>query len=91
MPPPPKRLTGRKPGARLPPSVREMKEREATHTAATGAGSPVTQVRQLIQEGLDDVTAGRLVPMETARAWTDSLDTENVHPVAVLRVTRQDR
>jgi hypothetical protein len=78
---PPKHFTSKKPGAKLPRSVREMKEGEATHTTATGAGSSITQFRQLIQEGLDDVTAGRLVPMETARAWLDGLDTENVHPV----------
>ncbi|HDR9504203.1 TPA: CopG family transcriptional regulator [Burkholderia cepacia] len=36
--------------------------------------------RRLIQEGLDDVTAGRLVPMEQARAWANSIGTENELP-----------
>ncbi|WP_248324140.1 MULTISPECIES: CopG family ribbon-helix-helix protein [unclassified Caballeronia] len=33
--------------------------------------------RRLIQEGLDDVTAGRLTSMEQARAWANSLGTDN--------------
>ncbi|WP_176379861.1 hypothetical protein [Paraburkholderia youngii] len=33
--------------------------------------------RRMIQEGLDDVTAGRLVPMSEARAWADSVGTED--------------
>lgn len=33
--------------------------------------------RRLIQEGLDDVTAGRLLSMEQARAWANSLGTDN--------------
>ncbi|WP_250520661.1 MULTISPECIES: CopG family transcriptional regulator [unclassified Caballeronia] len=37
--------------------------------------------RRLIQEGLDDVTAGRLLSMEQARAWADSLGTDNELPV----------
>ena len=37
--------------------------------------------RRLIQEGLDDVTAGRLIPMELARAWANSLGTDNELPV----------
>jgi predicted transcriptional regulator len=37
--------------------------------------------RRLIQEALDDVTAGRLVPMEQARAWANSLGTDNELPV----------
>jgi predicted transcriptional regulator len=37
--------------------------------------------RRLIQEGLDDVSAGRTVTMEQARAWADSLGTENELPV----------
>jgi predicted transcriptional regulator len=37
--------------------------------------------RRLIQEGLDDVTAGRFVSMEQARAWANSLDTDNELPV----------
>ena len=37
--------------------------------------------RRLIQEGLDDVTGGRLVPMEQARAWANSLGTDNELPV----------
>jgi predicted transcriptional regulator len=37
--------------------------------------------RRLIQEGLDDVTAGRLIPMEQARAWANNLGTENELPV----------
>jgi predicted transcriptional regulator len=35
----------------------------------------------MIQEGLDDVTAGRLVPMEQARAWANSLGTDSELPV----------
>ncbi|BBQ03768.1 CopG family transcriptional regulator (plasmid) [Burkholderia sp. SFA1] len=37
--------------------------------------------RRLIQDGLDDVTAGRLLAMEQARAWADSLGTDNELPV----------
>jgi predicted transcriptional regulator len=37
--------------------------------------------RRLIQEGLDDVAAGRIVTMEDAQAWADSLGTENELPV----------
>jgi predicted transcriptional regulator len=37
--------------------------------------------RRLIQEGLDDVIAGRFVPMEQARAWANSLGTGNELPV----------
>jgi predicted transcriptional regulator len=44
-------------------------------------GSLATQTRRLIQEGLDDVAAGRLIPMENARAWADSLGTAKEHSV----------
>jgi len=37
--------------------------------------------RRLIQEGLDDVTAGRTISMEQARAWADSLGTDNELPL----------
>lgn len=37
--------------------------------------------RRLIQEGLDDVSAGRMVPMEKVRAWADSIGTDNEQPV----------
>jgi predicted transcriptional regulator len=37
--------------------------------------------RRLIQEGLDDVTAGRFVSMEQARVWANSLGTDNELPV----------
>jgi predicted transcriptional regulator len=37
--------------------------------------------RRLIQEGLDDVTAGRLLSMEQARAWANSLGTDSELPV----------
>jgi predicted transcriptional regulator len=37
--------------------------------------------RRLIQEGLDDVTAGRTITMQQARAWAESLDTDNELPV----------
>jgi predicted transcriptional regulator len=37
--------------------------------------------RRLIQEGLDDVTAGRLLSMEQARTWANSLGTDNELPV----------
>ena len=37
--------------------------------------------RRLIQEGLDDVTAGRFVSMEQARAWANSIGTDNELPV----------
>ncbi|MGF6956609.1 DUF2283 domain-containing protein [Paraburkholderia youngii] len=33
--------------------------------------------RRMIQEGLDDVTAGRLIPMSKARAWAESIGTNN--------------
>jgi predicted transcriptional regulator len=36
--------------------------------------------RRLIQEGLDDVTAGRLVPIEQIEAWADSIGTGNEPP-----------
>lgn len=39
------------------------------------------ETRRLIQEGLDDVTAGRMVSMEDAQAWADSLGTENERAV----------
>jgi len=37
--------------------------------------------RRLIQEGLDDVTAGRTISMQQARAWADSLGTDNELPL----------
>ncbi|HDR9280148.1 TPA: CopG family transcriptional regulator [Burkholderia vietnamiensis] len=37
--------------------------------------------RRMIQEGLDDVTAGRTITMEQARAWADSLDTDRELPL----------
>ncbi len=37
--------------------------------------------RRLIQEGLDDVDAGRVVSMEQAEEWADSLGTQNERPV----------
>lgn len=36
--------------------------------------------RRMIQEGLDDVTAGRFVSMEQARAWSNSLGTDSELP-----------
>ncbi|WP_222945999.1 DUF2283 domain-containing protein [Paraburkholderia sp. UCT31] len=39
---------------------------------------PIENVeRRMIQEGLDDVTAGRLVPMSKVREWADSIGTDN--------------
>ncbi|MBC8642245.1 CopG family transcriptional regulator [Caballeronia sp. EK] len=37
--------------------------------------------RRLIQEGLDDVSAGRMISMEQARAWVNSLGTDEEQPV----------
>jgi predicted transcriptional regulator len=37
--------------------------------------------RRLIQEGLDDVSAGRMVSMEQARAWANRLGTDEEQPV----------
>ncbi|SAK73150.1 hypothetical protein AWB80_04053 [Caballeronia pedi] len=37
--------------------------------------------RRLIQEGLDDVSAGRMVSMEQARAWANSIGTDEERPV----------
>jgi predicted transcriptional regulator len=37
--------------------------------------------RRLIQEGLDDVTAGRLISMDEVRAWANSLGADNELPV----------
>lgn len=37
--------------------------------------------RQMIQEGLDDVDAGRLVSMESMERWADSLGTDNELPL----------
>ncbi|WP_116135314.1 CopG family ribbon-helix-helix protein [Trinickia diaoshuihuensis] len=37
--------------------------------------------RRLIQEGLDDVTAGRTITMQQARAWAESLDTDDELPL----------
>jgi predicted transcriptional regulator len=48
------------------------------HSSST---SREAEKRRLIQEGLDDVTAGRLIPMEQARAWANSLGTDNELPV----------
>ena len=42
-----------------------------------------TEKRRLIQEGLDDVTAGRTLSMERARTWAESLGTENELPLPV--------
>ena len=33
--------------------------------------------RQMIQEGLDDVTAGKLISMDTMARWADSLGTDH--------------
>src|SRR5689334_2660353 len=39
---------------------------------------PIEDVeRRMTQEGLDDVTAGCLVPMSEARAWADSIRTDH--------------
>ncbi|MDR5826043.1 ribbon-helix-helix protein, CopG family [Caballeronia sp. LZ043] len=37
--------------------------------------------RQMIQEGFDDVDAGRLVSMDAMERWTDSLGSENELPL----------
>lgn len=37
--------------------------------------------RRMIQEGLDDVTAGRTISLEAARQWANSLDTDNELPL----------
>ncbi|SDG93762.1 Predicted transcriptional regulator [Paraburkholderia phenazinium] len=37
--------------------------------------------RQMIQEGLDDVDAGRLISMDAMERWADSLGTENELPL----------
>ncbi|WP_109479870.1 ribbon-helix-helix protein, CopG family [Paraburkholderia sp. C35] len=37
--------------------------------------------RAMIQEGLDDVDAGRLVSMEAMERWADSLGTDNELPL----------
>ncbi|CAG9273559.1 CopG family ribbon-helix-helix protein [Paraburkholderia unamae] len=36
--------------------------------------------RRLIQEGLDDVTAGRVVTIEQVEAWANSIGTDNELP-----------
>ncbi|MCC8405288.1 ribbon-helix-helix protein, CopG family [Paraburkholderia sp. MMS20-SJTN17] len=36
--------------------------------------------RQMIQEGLDDVTAGRLISMDAMERWADSLGTDHELP-----------
>jgi hypothetical protein len=74
-------LTGEELGTKLLQSVREMKVGQVARTTAIGETSSITRARGVIQEGLDDVTAGRLVPMKNARAWADSLGTENELPV----------
>ena len=38
------------------------------------------ETRRLIQEGLSDVDAGRLVPIEQVEAWADSIGTDNEKP-----------
>lgn len=52
----------------------------AGEKTVAGKTHPAPSTRDLIQEGLDDVAAGRLIPMESARAWADSLGTENEYP-----------
>ncbi|WP_321801552.1 DUF2283 domain-containing protein [Caballeronia sp. J97] len=43
---------------------------------------PIEDVEhRMIQEGLDHVTAGRLVPMSKARGWADSIGTD--HELAI--------
>ncbi|WP_396329386.1 CopG family ribbon-helix-helix protein [Burkholderia anthina] len=37
--------------------------------------------RRMIQEGLDDVTAGRTITMAEARAWAEKLDTDHELPL----------
>ena len=37
--------------------------------------------RQMIQEGLDDVTAGRLLSMDAMERWADSLGTDHELPL----------
>jgi predicted transcriptional regulator len=37
--------------------------------------------RQMIQEGLDDVTAGRLLSMDAMERWADRLGTDNELPL----------
>ncbi|WP_050455665.1 CopG family ribbon-helix-helix protein [Candidatus Burkholderia verschuerenii] len=37
--------------------------------------------RQMIQEGLDDVTAGRLISMAAMESWADSLGTDHELPL----------
>lgn len=37
--------------------------------------------RRMIQEGLDDVTAGRTITMEQAREWAEKLDTPGEIPL----------
>jgi predicted transcriptional regulator len=37
--------------------------------------------RQLIQDGLDDVDAGRLISMEAMERWADGLGTDSEHPI----------
>ncbi|MCA8448917.1 CopG family ribbon-helix-helix protein [Burkholderia vietnamiensis] len=37
--------------------------------------------RRMIQEGLDDVTAGRTITMAEARAWAEKLDTPGEIPL----------
>lgn len=36
--------------------------------------------RRMIQEGLDDVTAGRLISMDAMERWADSLGTDHELP-----------
>lgn len=41
----------------------------------------VIERRQMIQEGLDDVTAGRLLSMAAMERWADSLRTDHEIPL----------
>jgi hypothetical protein len=39
--------------------------------------------RRTTQEGLDDVTAGGLIPVSEARAWADNMGTEHEKAIPV--------
>jgi predicted transcriptional regulator len=81
MPSMPKTFTGKELSAKLLQAACDMTVDKDAPATATGEATSITRIRHLIQEGLDDVIAGRLVPIDNARAWADSLDTQNERPL----------
>ncbi|MGA3252445.1 MAG: hypothetical protein ABSD12_30545 [Paraburkholderia sp.] len=54
---------------------------EALRTVTVAYLARAERERQMIQEGLDDVTAGRLISMVALEHWADSLGTDHELPL----------